>query len=259
MSLFQNQPVSRRSAIAGLLGTAALLRTGSVGSAPVDRPAPIDLGHGLEIRDYRLFPTDDVMRFIVEIHNTTDTAVDTPTVGVVLPHFDEGNFGWANPVSPVLHPHASDCLIGVAPDALASNMDWSIPEWAICGEIETAYAERLDDVDIEYSYTLDFRSSTHLHIPVEFTNHSHVVARNVVIQGIVRDIDDRLCGATMPLRLADVAPGQSAQNAFNIAADREYHANPFVLIDTVAGIGFDFKTQPSPPIVNNGCSLLMPR
>src|SRR5690606_32328769 len=62
--------ISRRGLLAGLVASAVVLRgvgTAATESKPI---SPIDLGDGLEIRDYRLFPTKDLMRFIVEIHNT---------------------------------------------------------------------------------------------------------------------------------------------------------------------------------------------
>lgn len=74
MSILSNKPLSRRNVIAGALTSLAMLRAGNAGASQVERPAPVDLGHGLEIRDYRLFPTKDVMRFIVEIRDITDTA-----------------------------------------------------------------------------------------------------------------------------------------------------------------------------------------
>lgn len=251
--------LSRRDALVGLVTAWAGLGASKVTAQQPPDITTVDLGQGIEIRDYRLFPTADVMRFIVEVHNTTDLAIDTPAVGVVLPHLSaEENFGWATPVSTVLHPHTSDCLIGVTPLALTSNDEWGVPEWMLCGEITTVQAEWLTEWDIEFAYSHEILGPTHQKTTFEFTNHGQESARPVVIQGVVRDAEDRICGATLAMSLANVEPGQSARNAINIAPDREYAANPFALIDTVDGIDVDFTVQPRPSAVNQNCAAIMP-
>lgn len=165
-------PTSRRDLLVGLFASlATLCCTGAAANQTKPR-GPIDLGNGLQIRDYRLFPTQDVMRFIVEIHNTTDAAVDTPTVGAVLPHLDDYNFGWAIPVSPVLHPHMSDCLIGVAPEAVKTDEDCRTPDWMLCSGIESYMAVSIQDWQYELSHSIEILSDTHMRTTVEVTNHN---------------------------------------------------------------------------------------
>lgn len=258
MSILNKQPLSRRSAIAVMFSSCAMLRPGSVAANQVKRPAPVDLGHGLEIRDYRLFPTEDVKRFIVEIHNTTDTAVDTPTIGVVLPQLGGDNFGWANPVSPVLHPHSSECLIGVAPVAVENDEDWDSSEWMLCDAVTSVVAEDLSKWDFEIEHRTEILNPTHARTVAEVTNLSDSRSWNLRLQGLVRDGNKRVCGALVTASLAYVFPGETSELTINLIPTLEYVANPFNLIDSVEDVEISFTLQaPSDP-ANPNCSTIMP-
>lgn len=257
---FPRQPLlSRRNVVASLLTSWTLLRVGSVGAQSDVRVALMDLGHGLEIRDYRLFPTTDVMRFIVEIHNTTDTAVDTPTVGVMLPHLGDGeNYGWANPISAVLHPHTSDCLIGVAPPKLTSDSDWDTPSWIFCDEISTHHAKKLAQWDVDFTYSVEFVDTTHARAILEIVNRSERIPQGLILQGIAWDKDHRIAGAMLPTLLNEVEPDVATLQQINVTPTLSYVSNPFNLIDTVEELSITFSLQPQLPIVNRGCPVVMP-
>lgn len=251
--------MTRRSVLAVVVTSLALLQSDRVTAKQTERPSPVDLGHGLEIRDYRLFPTEDVMRFLVEIHNTTDVAVDTPTIGVVLPHIDEdGNYGWANPLSTVLHPQTSGCLIGVAPAEIATDEEWGTPEWMLCDSVVTQKANSMDHWYFELDFTITIHERTRAQAMVTVTNHGSEQIRRLWLQGLVLDAQARICGATVTGQIPGLAPGETVETGFTIRPEYTYHANPFTLIDTVESIDFSFSVQPEGTAVNPGCPPVMP-
>lgn len=258
MSTFGNNLTTRRTAIASAITSLAMLGSGKSTARQTDRPAPVDLGHGLEIRDYRLFPTEDVMRFIVEIHNTTDTAVDTPTVGVVLPHFDDDNFAWANPVSQVLHPHTSECLIGVAPTALTSDDGWGSTEWMLCEVVHSTLAEKLARWSVNFTFELAVLGPKHARALYDVANNGNKRLRDLYIQGTVWDQEERVCGLLLPSSVHFMEPRSRSEQLINLHPRAIYTSNPFVLIDSVEGISFTCTLQPSQQPVNRSCPAVMP-
>lgn len=259
MAILGNSTISRRSAIAGALASIAVWQSGASIAQQIEQPASVELGHGLEIRDYRLFPTEDVTRFIVEIHNTTDSAIDTPGVGVILPHLDEmENFGWANPVGSVLHPNSSEMLIGVAPLAMTSNDDWGEPKWMLCDNIQSTQSESIAEWDIDFTHRLEILTPTHAQAHFDITNIGNSRARTGYILGLVRDKDGRICGSTLPSSVQSVLPGASEQQLVNITPAATYISNPFVLIDTTEGLDASFSLQPRSSPINRGCSPVLP-
>lgn len=250
---------TRRRVLAGMLAASALFRGASSATSQPNRPAPASLGHGLEVRDFRLFPTKDVPRFIVEIHNTSDTAVDTPTVGVVLPHLDDrGNFGWANPVSPVLHPHTSDCLIGVAPGGVLTNDDWGTPDWTLCRSIGHEQAESIQDWQFEFSHVVETPDPLHASTTVEVTNLNSTARAQLHLQGLLWDADGRLAGALLPISLAGVQPGETEELVVHSIPGSTFLANPFVLLESVEGVETTLSLQPRGLPINKNCNVVMP-
>lgn len=251
--------ITRRLLLAGLSAPFVLLRDAS---AVMNQPAsdvPIDLGHGLEIRDFRLFPTTDVMRFIVEIHNTTDTPIDTPSVGVVLPHLPaDSSFGVANPVAAVLHPGTSGCLIGVAPMGLTSDLNWSEPTWTLCGETQTINAMRLTGWDFSFSAIVHAIYPTHAIVDLEIENISAKRSTGLCAKGIVRDQNNRICGGVGPYLLDGVEPSERFSTELYIYPEIEYILSPFPLLETVEGITVSFTLQPFKDIVPPTCEPVLP-
>lgn len=253
MPVHNQKRISRRAAIAGGLSFCTFLPTRPIKAKQAERPAPVDLGHGLEIRDYRLFPTKEVMRFIVEIHNTTDAAVDTPTVGVELPHLSGENFGWANPFAGIIHPHSSQGLLGVAPMALHTDSYWGAPKWILCDDVRTEVAEDIQDLHIEITsefIILDAdRATSHLAI----TNRGHSPTMRFSVQVLVWDRDGRLCGAGEDAPISVLAVGESREAWARVNPDLNYMANPFAIIDSVAHLKTDHSLQPPANDINHGC------
>lgn len=251
-----NNLLSRRALIAGVTGFSLRQRSFPINARQVEESS---LGNGLIIQDYRLFPTRDVLRFIVEIHNSSDRAIDTPTVGVILPHLDASmNFGWANPISMVLHPHTSDCLIGVAPGGMRSDNDWDAPKWFLCSNLTDESVKLLDPWNIDYAHTIEYPEPQHAAITIELLNHSSEKPRNIVLQGMVRDKGGRVCGSAVPRGISLALPGESVSIPANLRPDLNYISNPFILIDNVYGIDVEYTLQPRPRPVNPNCPPVLP-
>lgn len=258
MSIIGNKPITRRTAIAGAVSSWAILRASTGIARQADRPAPYDLGHGLEIRDYRLFPTEDVMRFIVEIHNTSDTTVDTPTVGVVLPHLDDDNYGWANPIAGVIHPQSSQGLIGVAPSTLTSDQYWGAPSWVLCDELQADSADAMQDWDVEITWDFRIRDAADAVSKLIITNRGNSPTGPASVQGLVWDQDGRLCGASSNVLIPRLIAGEVWETWAHVWSFLEYVANPFALIDHVENLEVNYSLQPRTAGTNKGCSTVLP-
>lgn len=240
----------------------AALCGGGVGSAAQSQPqpiAPFDLGHDLEIRDYRIFPSEDVRRFIVEVHNTSDEPIDTPSVGVVLPHLDsETDFGWAHPVTSVLYPGTSDMLIGVAPAALTSDDDWGVPEWVLCREISTRNAEMIDGWDFLLQTDLAVEAPDFARAYVTLVNTTAHYTGPLRLVPTVRDGSGRMCGTLSPIWVPWTRPGEPVQKSTEMGVALPDIANPFYLINTLQGVEVAFSIQPDTAYSIPSCRPILP-
>lgn len=246
---------SRRSFLASCLALAMKQSVSGEGDQ-VDRPAPVRLGHGLEVRDYRLFPTKDVRRFIVELHNTTDNAVETPAVGIFLDNKDaNGNFGWAVPTAGILHPAESTLLVGIAPEDLRSDHDWEPCTWLLCDNLTTS-TESESAWNLTFKHKFEYVDDEHLRINFTITNLGNATANDAVIHGLVRDTSGRLCGAMLPVPVGFIPPGETGKRSISIRPGVEYAANPFALISSVEGLDITFGVQRSIAPVSPGCPRL---
>lgn len=255
VSGLRNNQLSRRAFLAGI--SAGLVIAGA--SAQEATPAPtFDLGNGLEVRDYRLFPTTDVMRFIAEIHNTTDSFLDTPAVGVILPHLPkESNFGWAAPMQPVIYPQSSMGVIGVAPAGVRSDSDWGEPNWMLCADVQTSVSGKFDPDILSLDSTFSITNETSAKVVTTATNLTDSLQRSLTLQGLVWDADGRLCGGTLT-SIFRLDAGASREVNINITAKQDYIANPFTLIPSTAGMSLTMTLQPRTSAMNPGCEIVMP-
>lgn len=262
MSNFLQSMHSRRNVIASMFAAPALLKSGSVGARQGTRPLPVDLGHGLEIRDYRLFPAEDVLRFIVEIHNTTDAQIDTPMLGVSLPHLSSSNpvFAWANPVSMVLHPHASECLTGVAPKSLSKDEEWGNPEWQLCHPISTEISQNSPHYEITFSHRIEVVDPKEAFIYLEVKNLAETeITRLVFFQPTVWDKNGRICGTLPMVGINGIGPNDTASIRSRITPLAVYPVNPILLIDNVEHMSVSYTQQPGVIRYNQrSCNSVLP-
>lgn len=250
--------VSRRSFLTGIASAAAISYRVSFCAESSDTSSLSALPSGIEVVDYRLFRSRGVDRFLVEVFNSTGMAVDTPSLGIVLPHLgSDENFGWAIPMQEVLHPHSSAGLIGVAPSGIHSDEDWGSPEWIICNEVESTKAERISSWDLEIDHTLSILGNNDVLANITLTNHGKPLPITVTVLGLVRDGERRISGVTVPLYLNSIKPGETSELPVRFGPTLDYVANPKAMINTDEGVSVDFSFQPWPSEINPGCSPVM--
>ncbi|MCA9832436.1 MAG: hypothetical protein KC435_00655 [Thermomicrobiales bacterium] len=255
MSVWCNNRLSRRALLSGIATAGVIVTARAQGTTPVPT---YDLGNGLQVRDYRLFPTKDVTRFIAEIHNTTESFVDTPAVGVILPHLSaDGNYGWGTPLQPVIHPQSSMGIIGVAPTGLMTDSGWGEPTWELCGDVQTKLSDKFDPDVLSLESTLSITSDTAAKVLTTAANLTDTQQRNLTLQGLVRDADGRICGGTLTSILR-LEPAATREINTNITARQNYIANPFTLIPSTDGMSVEMLLQPRTAMMNPGCEIVMP-
>lgn len=252
------QRFSRRYILGNIFGVVALPFASPASTLVAKEASATDLPAGIEVVDFRLFESDGVTRFLVEVHNSTNQAVDTPVLGVILPHLDSDvNYGWAVPIQEVLHANASAGLIGVAPKGIEHDDNWGDPQWILCNEIETVKAEKLSAWDVEFDYSLRVLGDNDVVADILVTNHGKPLPTTVTVLGLVRDSDNRISGVTVPLWLNSVDPGETRELSVRFGPTVHYIANPKDLIDTADSVTVDFTFQPWPAVINPGCSPVM--
>lgn len=261
--------VTRRSLLTGLIGSAlpasAFSRSqiGNTAATPQGYgwSDPIDLGNGFELLDWRTSITNDTTRFLAEIRNTSDQVVVAPTIGVILPGLpDSGNYGWANPFTPVIHAGESTFVIGITPAGANHDSHWDGAEWIVCESSETAsdFLDTLDDLE----YELD--SSTAVHRPdwmqcsMSVINVGSDPIWSMRLVGIVRDANDRIAGGTAFSSLTLIEQDETMEMVVNVSPMVEMTASPFDFVSDLSGGSATFSVQPRGHAVNHGCPAVMP-
>jgi len=223
------------------------------------RPDAVDLGRGIELRDYRLLPTEDRMLFMAEVHNHTDSAIDTPTLGVTLPHLrSEMNFGWTTAVEPVIHPHTSGGLVGVAPEGMTSDSEWIDPEWLLCDALSEERASVIAPYQFEIDSRIRVRDSKAAEVFISITNLGVPNHDQIWFSAKIWGPDGRWSGSIYVHPLPEVATGETYQTRFWIADNVAYVPGPFNLLETVEGATISTSIQPSADSSITGCPILMP-
>lgn len=256
------QRFNRRQLVGGIASTVAgsLLLTDSMVTSYSQKQVQSGLPEGIEVRDIRLLPSADVMRFLIEVHNTTDTSIDTPTIGVVIPHQNsENNFGWAVPFQGVLHSHSSSGLVGIAPGVVTSDEQWSAAKWYICNDMQTEMARHVKSWGIEFEQEITVKSPGNIWIDLLITNTGEDFPSDITLSGLVRDARGRIAGGTLSLYLNSIKSGTAKNLSLQILPELRYAANPMPLIASSTDLSVDFSIQPyKPSDFAPGCPPLMP-
>jgi hypothetical protein len=221
------------------------------------RPRPIVLGDGIELVDYRIYPSRGVRRIIGEISSTRDEMVDSPVVSITLPDIEgTKGFAYATSVLPVMRPGESNMIFGVLPDEIDSNEKLASASFGLCGSVgpgtisqEFAGIEfRLSDLDVLHRASAErFQAFVHNDGPRD--------AAYVVIRGLVRDANERLVGCTPAIQIARLASGASKEFAFWSAASVDLPGNPYLFLGDTLEYATRLIPGPLGPITAPGCTV----
>ncbi len=228
---------------------------------PYTWPTPVAFSDEVEIVDWRLFPTPDVMRFIAEIRNVTDTYVIAPAVGVIILSLADGaNYGWGVPNMPVIYPGDSTFVMGVAPAAMQSDNDWTDAKWVPCTDTpaQTTQIDRLKSIDYDLQITIQLRESYWFAIKGAATNLADSVNYVATAKGHVREANGRICGGIPSKALNSIRPGKTLEYTLLVRPDVTLLSNPFTLVDSMAGGEVFTFLQPRADPTPAACPLVMP-
>lgn len=253
---------NRRSLIAMplLVGAAGKTVLAEATPVPDERPAPIDLGSGIVIADIRKIPNTEPARYLVELQSHRDDAVDSPTIGVVLPDVpDDQSFSWAIPWHPVLQPGGSTFAIGLLPSPAT---DMSDGEWVLC-KSEIGPGEHTNVLS-RWEWELETETSlvdeNTIHVNMVITNTGQTPLSTGEIYGLARDSSGRICGGfpntnMYNLGLSDV---KSVPRGITLQRNWSHPANAFNLCEDVNDMSVSVEVQPRFQSVAPGCPVVMP-
>ena len=221
------------------------------------RPRPIVLGEGIELIDYRIFPSEDVPRIIGEISSTRDEMVDSPVISITFPELGVNGLAYAPPGLPVMRPGESNMIFGVLPQGIDSNEKLQSAEFGLCAPVA---AGRLTKANVSRAWSFtdmekDKRVGSQL-LTGNLRNDASSIAITPVVQGLVRDANGRYVGTTLKADFSNIAPG--GLRPFSIWATKNGYnvANPYLLL----GDSIEYTTTLVPSAgglrVNPGCSSL---
>lgn len=257
--------LSRRSVIAGAI-TASLPTIIAAQGTPEASPhaehgarlAPIDLGSGIEITDFRVIPDQDPAHFIIEIQSRRDDAVDTPAIGMIIPNapIDTG-YSWARPWDPVLQPGQSSFGIGLLPSVAFNPED---VEWLLCdGEsLSTTSVDVISDWDWELDWEIEVIGTDDLRITSDISNVGEVPFAGGELRGIVRDSDGRICGGTPLTNMYNLGPGATVTRSIGMWRSLQSIVNPFPLCGTAQDMDIRLQVQPRRQGSPVSCPIVMP-
>jgi hypothetical protein len=250
--------MNRRMALIGMIGAFELIKGRPLGYRSTTRPTT-SLGYGLEIRDYRLFPTEDVMRFIVEVHNATDQPVETPIVGLILDNLpDNEEFGVAVPSGRLLQPHTSTALIGVAPTSMVADDDWGQPRWLLCQPPAELDSSTLDIASVTLEFSVEAWSEGAIHVIGVATNPNNTATAAMMVEGVCYDSSNRICGIVSPIWIGSIEPDRSQVFHMWTGPNDKSIANPFVIVDSADELKVVLAPQPSTAYRPISCPIVMP-
>lgn len=222
------------------------------------RPRPIVLGDGIELIDYRIYPSTDVPRIIGEIISTRDDMVDSPVISITFPELGEDGRAYAPPALPVMRPGESNMIFGVLPTGIGSETEFQLARFGLCEPVHSGPAtSAFDSLLLEVQVTAQLVTSTYIGLEGRVHNRSSAHVQVGYIQFVVRDSSRRLLGALPPaITERIVAHGN---RAFEVALREGEHilADPRPFI-TDSG-AYEVNALPGIPwrFVNPGCPSIL--
>lgn len=229
-------------------------------AVPSSRPAPIDLGSGVSLIDYRPHPGDPG-GIIGELRNDSDQTIDAPVVSLrwSRPGQDEG-FSWLSPMIPVIDASASIPIYGPVPDGERVDAMLTDHRFALCSPAEPGeYTTLAQDMEVEITPTDEATTVDAYLLKGTITNTGATTARHCYLRGIVRDAAGRVAGMANPIHYAAIVAGGSYAFSLYAFADPELSndLNPFPLLE---GTSYTVEPLAGPrgPVTSPGCVFGMP-
>lgn len=257
--------LSRRSFAAAAAGTVLAtptFRNRDV-SSQTRMPEPIELGQGLLLVDYRIYPTSNARPAMLgEIKSTLDHRVDAVSISMIDSSEPDAfrAFSYATPAAPTIAPFGTVPVWGVLPETddhaerLLSRLQFGLCDQVAAGE-QTALWDDWDIVITRYE-EIALRS-TSLVIYGYIKNMGTTSQGRIVTRGVVRDADGRLLGTTRSQQAAPLDPGETKRFAVGARSSDHIHTNAYRMMtspDYTVSLSIEPTGYPIPP----GCHLGAP-
>lgn len=227
--------------------------------AASDQPGPIDLGSGITLRDYRLYPGEPPA-IIGEIRNETDRMIDAPVISLTWPRDGQHDgFTWAAPMLPVFGPGESTGIFGVLPAGENSGTVIATSRFALCSPAEPGmYAAQEAQLHLNLEVIQeDYYEDARYRCEASLTNLGTETASDTMVRGIVRDRDGRIAGTTSSPFTSTIGARETKIFTLWGGGDVNNKANPTALIS-----GRDYTVElvagTRGPVVSPGCTFGFP-
>lgn len=220
------------------------------------RPRPIVLGEGIELIDYRIYPSTDVRRIIGEIWNTRDEMVDAPVMSMSFPGVEEQDgFAYAPPVLPVLRPGESTMIFGVLPAEIDSDERLASGEFGLCSPVGAGeYTDRYISLELSIMRDSVVFEDEYLDIRGRIANTSGQRAMFTSVRGLVRDHNGRYAGCTTTAQPGHVVSNGTRDFRIEAGGTINLIADPFRLLGTGTNYTVDIIPGLIGPLTAPGCT-----
>lgn len=223
-------------------------------------PRPVALGDGIELIDYRVYPSTDVPRIIGEIVNTGDEMVDSPVVSVIFPDLGTDGLAYAPPFLPVMRPGESNLIFGVLPAGIDTGEKLAAAEFGLCAPVGPGeHSERLRGVDLRVTVETDsYYWSDSLNVIGVVQNDGTETVALAGVNGLVRDQHGRYVGVCAEHVIGDLAPGATHDYLLWAWTANTSQADPYALLNGSTDYSVDVVAGIAKPLLLPGCPAILP-
>lgn len=261
----RGEAMNRRQFIA--LGTSSLLwlPSGNAGArqgtpaatfVSAGRPDPIDLGHGITLIDYRVYPSAPNHKVIGEIHNDNNHMVDAPVVSMTYPAPSSARegFAYASPIVPVMGPERTVPVFGVLPDTDTPEETLRSAAFALCSPVEYGeYSEQQAELSLTMTMGRETIEPQRYAIPITMSNAGGTTVTDIAVRGIFRDANGRVAGCSERVLVGRLLVGEEREFWVSSGIGEPVKADPFVLIPN-RNYSVDIIAGTRGPVIPRSCT-----
>jgi hypothetical protein len=219
-------------------------------------PRPVVLGDGIELIDYRIYPSPDVPRIIGEIVNIGDKTVDAPVVSVSFEELGPDGLAYAPPFIPVMRPGESNLIFGVLPNEITTNEQLAAGRFSVCAPIGPGeYAVRLQALDLQLTVAEELYWADSLNVTGSVQNAGSAAATQSAINGMIRDLNGRYIGVCVEHTLPDIAPGETIEFMLWAFANTSV-ADAYLFLNGSTDYTVQVVAGPARPVIAPSCPAL---